>query len=55
MNKIWVDVTMKKSQIEPYENLGRFYRETFKSLLRVQIKWVLVFASKCETFSDNCV
>ena len=29
-----------KSQVAPYKNLGRFYRVPFKSLLRVQIKWV---------------
>ena len=32
----------KKSQVAPYENLCRFYRVPFKSLLRVQIKWVII-------------
>ena len=36
--KIWVEATLKKSQVAPYKNLGRFYKIAFKSLLRVQIK-----------------
>ena len=37
--KIWVDAyTLKKSQVAPYKNLGRFCRVPFKSLLRVQIR-----------------
>ena len=38
LKKIWVEATLKKSQVAPYKNLGRFYRVPFKSLLRVQIK-----------------
>ena len=38
LKKIWVEGTLKKSQVAPYENLGRFYSVPFKSLLRVQIK-----------------
>ena len=40
LKKIWVEATVKKPQVAPYKNLGRFYRVPFKSLLRVQIKWV---------------
>ena len=42
LKKIWVDATLKKSQVAPYKNLGRFYRVPFKSFLRVQIKWVTI-------------
>ena len=41
LKKIWVDATLKKSQVEPYKNVGRFYRAPFKSLLRVQIKQII--------------
>ena len=37
LKKIWVEVNIKKYQVPPYENLGRFYRVPIKSLLRVQI------------------
>ena len=40
LQKIWVDPTLKKSQVVPYKNLDRFYRLPFKSVLRVQIKRV---------------
>ena len=40
LKKIWVDATIKKSQVARYKNLGGFYRVPFKSLLRVQIKQV---------------
>ena len=42
LKKICVEATLKKSQVAPYKNLGRFYRVHFKSLLRVQIKWAIV-------------
>ena len=35
-----------KDKATPYKNLGRYYRVPFKSLLRVQIKWV----SDCITY-----
>ena len=38
LKKIWVEATLKKSQLAPYKNMGRFYRVQFKSLLSVQIK-----------------
>ena len=38
LKKIWVEATVKKPQVAPYKNLGRFYRVPFKSLLRVQVK-----------------
>ena len=44
--KIWVNANLKKSQVSPYKNLGRFYRVPFKSLLRVQIKRMCVNALK---------
>ena len=40
--KIWVDATVKKYQVAPYKNMGRFYRVPFKSILRVQIKWAII-------------
>ena len=42
LKKIWVEATLKKSQVVPYKNLGRFYRVPFKSPLSVQIKRVNV-------------
>ena len=42
LKKIWVEATLKKSQVAPYKNLGRFYRVPFKSLLRVQIKRAII-------------
>ena len=30
LKKIWVEGTLKKSQVAPYENLGRFYSVPFK-------------------------
>ena len=41
--KIWVDATLKKSQVAPKKYLGGFYRVPFKSLLRVQIKQMTVY------------
>ena len=38
LKKIWVEANLKKSQVAPYKNLGKFYRVPFQSLLRVQIK-----------------
>jgi hypothetical protein len=39
LKKIWVEATLKKSQVvAPYKNLSKFYRVSFKSLTRVQIK-----------------
>ena len=38
LKNIWVEATLKKYQVAPYKNLGRFYRVPFKSLFRVQIK-----------------
>ena len=38
LKKIWVEATIKRSQVAPYKNMGRCYRVPFKSLLRVQIK-----------------
>ena len=38
LKKIWVDATLKKSQVAPYKNLGIFYRVPYKPLLKVQIK-----------------
>ena len=38
LKKIWVEATIKKSQVAPYTNLSRCYRVLFNSLLRVQIK-----------------
>ena len=38
LKKIWVEPTLKKSQVAPYKNLGRFYKVPFKSLFKVQIK-----------------
>ena len=46
LKKIWVEATLKKYQVAPYENLGRFYRVPCNSLLRVQIKQVNVFQQK---------
>ena len=49
------EATLKKSQVAPYKNLGRFCRVPFKSLLRVQIKRAITQASKwaCK-FDDLC-
>ena len=44
--KILVDATLEKSQVAAYKNLGRFYRVSFKSLLKVKIKQVNVFQKK---------
>ena len=41
--KIWVESTLKISQVAPFKNLGRFYRVLLKSLLRVQIKGAYIF------------
>ena len=43
LKKIYVDATLKKFQVEPDKNMGRFYRVPFKSLFRVQIKRMNVF------------
>ena len=40
--KILVDATLKKYQVAPYKNLGRFHRAPFKSLFRLQIKRVII-------------
>ena len=53
LKKIWVDATLKKSQVAPYKNLGRFYRVPFKSLLIVQIKCLFVFEAY-GTFAQIC-
>ena len=42
LKKNWLEATVKKSQVAPYKNLGRFSRVHFKSLLRVQIERAIV-------------
>ena len=32
LKKIWVEATLKRTQVAPYKNMGRFYRVPFKSL-----------------------
>ena len=49
LKKIWVEATLKKSQVAPYKNLVRFYRAPFKSLLRLQIKRVIVCKAVSKT------
>ena len=51
--KKWVDTTLKKSLVAPYNNLGRFYRAPFKSLLRLQIKRVRVKLGDKELFGHH--
>ena len=38
MTAVFKEATLKKFQVAPYKNQGRFYVVPFKSLLRVQIK-----------------
>ena len=51
LKKIWVEATLKNSQLTLYKNL---YRVLFKPLLRVQIKQAIDFRKfGCQTVSDN--